>query len=135
VIQRPQTAYLFIATLLNLSVFFTQIYQTAIQDPSVWIGYSFTIGLALSMIVAIAAIFLFKNRILQMKVAKASVYLQAAVTGIAAGMLISSGGLGRHLLGDIIGFLIIALSLVLLWMASRQIKKDEDLVRSMDRIR
>ena len=134
-IQRPQTAYLLTATLINLFVFFTPVYSTAINDPAMWIGYSFTIGLALSLIIAFSAIFLYKNRILQLKVTKLSVYSEAAVMGIAAGMLLSAGGIGRHILGDVFGFILIAFALILLWLAARQIKKDEELVRSMDRIR
>lgn len=134
-IQRPQTAYLLIAALLNLFVFFTPLYSTAINDPSAWIGYAFTIGLAIALIIAISAIFLYKNRILQLKVVKFAVYSEAGVAGIAGGMLISAGGIGWHMLGDVLGCVLVILSLTLLWLASRQIKKDEDLVRSMDRIR
>lgn len=135
VIQRPQTAYLFIAALINLSVFFTPVYSTAIQDPSAWIGYGITIGLIIASVAALCAIFLFKNRKLQHRITKIALYGEAAVMGIAAGMLVTSGGLGRHLLGDIFGSLLIAVSLILLWLAARQIKKDEELVQSMDRIR
>ena len=134
-IQRPQTAYLLIATLLNLSVFFSPVYSSAINDPSTWMGYTFTIALVLATIIAFSAIFLFKNRILQLRVAKYAVYAEAAVMGIAGGIVVSAGGIGRHILGDVLGAVLIVLSLALLWLAARQIKKDEDLVRSMDRIR
>lgn len=134
-IQRPQTAYLLIAVLLNLFAFFTPLYGTAINDPAAWIGYAFTMGLAIAIIIAFSAIFLYKNRILQLKVVRIAVYAEAAAMGIAGGMLLSAGGVGRHLLGDVLGCIFIAVSLALLWFASRQIKKDEELVRSMDRIR
>lgn len=87
------------------------------------------------MVTAIVAIFLYKNRVLQLKVVKFATYIQIVAFGFATGILFTLGGFGTFLWREGIGLFLIALVLLLLWMAGRGIKKDEELVKSMDRIR
>jgi len=134
-IQRPQTLYLASAFLLNLIVFFTPIYRHAMNDPSTWIGMSFAIILTFVMLLSGASIFLYKNRINQLKWVKGATYLQVAGFGIATAILFTMGGFGRFLWKEIGSVGLIVLALAALWQAGRHIKKDQELVESMDRIR
>jgi hypothetical protein len=135
VIQRPQSIYLTLAFVFNLIVFFTPIYVRAIQDPAAWIGFGFAISLTLSALIALISIFLFKNRPKQLKVVKMGTYIQIVAVGFAAGILFSLGGFGTFLWREVLASGLIVLVLGLFWLAGSSIKKDEELVQSMDRIR
>lgn len=87
------------------------------------------------MITAIVAIFLYKNRELQIKVVKFATYIQIVAFGFATGVLFTLGGFGTFLWREGLGLGLIALVLLFLWMAGTGIKKDDVLVKSMDRIR
>jgi hypothetical protein len=134
-IQRPQTVYLLIAALLNIGVFFNSIYSKAMADPAIWIGYGLAISLTLALIISFVSIFLYKNRSTQLRVVKIGTYIQIVALGFAAGVLFSLGGFGIFLWQETIGIALITLALVMYWLAGRGIKKDEELVKSMDRIR
>lgn len=134
-IQRPQTIYLIIAVLLNLGVFFNSIYNKAMADPAEWIGYGLAISVTLAMIIAAISVFLYKNRSLQLRAVKFGTYLQIIALGFATGVLFSLGGFGVFLWEESIGVALLILSLVMFWLAGNGIKKDEALVKSMDRIR
>lgn len=87
------------------------------------------------MVTSIVAIFLYNNRELQLKVVKFATYIQIVAFGFATGIMFSLGDFGIHLWREGIGFGIIALVLIFLWLAGKGIKHDENLVKSMDRIR
>lgn len=134
-IQRPQSIYLFVIVLLNLGVFFNSLYTKAMADPAVWIGYGLSISLALALIIAAISIFFFRNRPLQMKCVKFGTYIQIIAVGFGTGVLFSLGGFGIFLWDESIGVALLVFSLAMFWLAGRGIKKDEQLVNSMDRIR
>jgi len=134
-IQRPQTLFLASAFILNLLVFFNPIYRHAMNDPSAWIGTGFAVLLTASMLISLVAIFLYGNRINQLKWVKAATFLQIAGFGIAVAILFTMGGFGRFLWREILGVTMVFLALLALWQAGRFIKKDQELVESMDRIR
>lgn len=134
-IQRPQTLFLLFAALLNFAAFFNSIYSNAMADPAEWIGYGFASSLTLSMVIALGSIFFYKNRPLQLRIVKAGTYIQIIALGFAIGVLFSSGGFGIFLWQETIGVGFVMVSLALYWLAGRSIKKDEELVQSMDRIR
>lgn len=134
-IQRPQTLYLLFAALLNFAAFFNSIYSNAMTDPAEWIGYGLAGSLTLAMVIALGSIFLYKNRLLQLRIVKIGTYIQIIALGFGAGVFFSLGGFGIFLWQETIGVGFIALSLALYWLAGRSIKKDEELVQSMDRIR
>ncbi|TVR35047.1 MAG: DUF4293 family protein [Balneolaceae bacterium] len=134
-IQRPQTIFLAFAVIANLIVFFTPIYRHAVNDPAGWIGLGFAISLTLAMIIALVSIFLFKNRINQLKWVKMATYIQIVGLGFAAGVLFSLGGFGTFLWREVLSSGLIVIALAMFWLAGRSIKKDEELVKSMDRIR
>lgn len=134
-IQRIQTVYLLLAVVLNLSVFFTPLYRHSFNDPSAWIGMSFAGLLSVAMVLSFISIFMYGNRVNQLKWVKAASYFQVAALAIAVAILFTLGGFGRFLWKEVISTGLIVVSLILLWMAGRRIKKDQELVDSMDRIR
>lgn len=121
--------------LINLSIFFSPLYRHALNDPSGWIGTSFAGLLTVAMVLSFVAIFLYGNRPNQIKWVKAASYFQIAALGIAFAILFTLGGFGRFLWEEVVSTGLLLLSLILLWMAGRRIKSDQELVDSMDRIR
>lgn len=134
-IQRPQTIYLILAAFLNLAVFFTPIYVESMNDPVQWIGLGLASTLTLTMVFAVIAVFLYKNRILQLKIVKGATYSEIVAFGSSTGVVFSMGGIGKFLWPELLSISLIVLCLIFLWMAGTKIKKDEELVQSMDRIR
>ncbi len=134
-IQRPQTIYLTLAALLNLAVFFTPIYRESMNDPVQWIGFGLASTLTLTMVLAIIAIFLYKNRTLQLKIVKGATYSEIIALGSSTGVVFSMGGIGLFLWPELLSISLILLCMIFLWMSGSKIKKDEELVQSMDRIR
>ena len=134
-IQRPQTIFLVLTVILNLAVFFTPIYSHAVNDPATWFGMGMAISLTMPMIIAVVSIFLYKNRPTQLKWVKIATYVEIVALGFALGVLFSLGGFGKFLWKEVVSSGIIILTLASLWQAGRLIKKDEELVKSMNRIR
>ncbi|WP_232803212.1 DUF4293 domain-containing protein [Gracilimonas amylolytica] len=134
-IQRIQTVFLALASILNLVVYFTPIYDKAMSDPQLWIGYGLAISLVLPMVLNVFAIFLYNNRTNQISWIKKSALLQVVALGFGVGVLLSLGGFGTYMWDEGLGSGLIFLSLIFQILAMRYIRKDEELVRSMDRIR
>lgn len=134
-IQRVQTLFLLGAGILNLSVYFTPIYRHAVNDPAAWIGNGFAILLALSMILAFWSIFHYKDRIRQLKYIKIGITIEIAALAAAAAILFTLGGIGSFLMAEALSVFLLLLALICYWQAGRFVKKDEELVKSMDRIR
>jgi len=124
-----------LAAVINLFVFFTPIYMRAVHDPAGWIGTLFAILLTGAMIFSTYSIFLYKNRTKQLRWVKITTYFQTAVLAAAIGILFTLGGLGTFLMKEAFSVLLILVALISLWQAWRFIKKDQELVESMDRIR
>ncbi len=134
-IQRPQTIYLVLAALSNLAVFFTPIYSESMNDPVQWIGFGLATTLTLTIILALTAILVYKNRRLQLKIVKGATYSEIIALGSSTGVVFSMGGIGMFLWPELVSISLILICLIFLWMAGKNIKKDEELVQSMDRIR
>ncbi|MDZ7808712.1 MAG: DUF4293 domain-containing protein [Gracilimonas sp.] len=134
-IQRIQTVFLALSSVLNLIVYFTPVYDKAMSDPQIWIGYGLAIALLLPMVLNIYAIFLFNNRTSQISWVKRSALLQVIALGFGVGVLLSLGGFGTYMWDEALGSGLIFLGLIFQILAMRYIRKDDELVRSMDRIR
>lgn len=105
------------------------------EDPQAWIGIGFAVILTLAMLLSAACIFLYNNRKQQMRGVKWTTYLQIAAFGWGIGILFSLGGFGTFLWDESLGVLLLLTALIFQVLAYRNIKKDEELVQSMDRIR
>lgn len=134
-IQRIQTVFLAFAAIINCSVFFTPVYRHTMNDPSAWIGITFAIFLTGAMLISFVSIFFYSNRPNQIKWVKAATYMQIAALAIGVGVLFTLGGFGTFLWREIASIGLMVISLILLWASIRYIRKDEELVKSMDRIR
>ena len=134
-IQRLQTVLLVLASILNLVVYFTPVYDKAMSDPQAWIGYGLAISLVLPMLINLYAIFLYEKRPSQISWVKRSALFQVIALGFGVGVLLSLGGFGTYMWDEALGSGLIFLALIFQILAMRYIRKDEELVRSMDRIR
>lgn len=123
------------AAVINFFVFLTPIYTRAMQDPAIWIGVLFSILLALTIILSLYSVFLFSDRIKQIRWVSYAIYSQVAALASGAGILLTLGGIGSFLMQEALSVLLLLLSLTSLWQGRRLIKKDQELVDSMDRIR
>lgn len=135
-IQRKQSLYLLIVVILN-SLFVSSIplweddannwvYVTHFIETFVAIGAS--IGLAL------ITIFLYKNRKLQFVLGRINIILNFFVIGFLVYTVLNLPG-ETAVSEKGIGGLIPLISIVFLVLANKAIKKDEDLVKSVDRFR
>ena len=135
-IQRIQTIYLFIVVLLGgLLPFWINLWSDANGDE-IFARNEVQISVAFyaSAILALITIVLFKNRKNQFVLNRLNMILNLFLLGffvyrslnLSGEILVSEKG---------IGMLIPVFSIVFLVLANRAIKKDEDLVKSVDRLR
>lgn len=153
-IQRIQTLFLLLSAVLIFLVFmfplsellvnenliyifrYRGIYEMAdnaeiLMIPSMPLAILFGIVLIINMI----SIFLFKNRMLQMRLSIVNIMLMLGSIGLAYFYIHTA----FNELGTSVQFSFVAtfplISAILTYMAFRRIKKDEKLVKSLDRIR
>lgn len=134
-IQRPQTIFLVLSVFSSLTVYFTPVYDKAMQDPQLWIGYGLATGLVIAIILSIFSIFRYSDRKNQIKWTKVAMLFQLSGIGFAVGVLFSLGGIGTYLWDEALGSGLALVGLFFQGLAIRFIKKDLELVRSIDRIR
>ncbi len=134
-IQRIQTVFLFLAFLLNGSVFFNALYTHAMRDPQGWVGITFAIILTVASLGSLGTIFLYRNRQNHVRWISRSLVVQVITIGFGIGIYISLGGFGTYLWDETIGLGLLILALVSQLYARKKIKDDIELVKSMDRIR
>jgi hypothetical protein len=157
-IQRIQSVYLAVAGIitfllfcLNISIFtIAKGYEVSLnalgispEEAMAQLSLDFkatalTITTALSALFSIVAIFLYSNRAIQMRIVRITIVLLAT---IVAQSIINTEEIYKQLqvLGYertySIGFILPIISIILHVLAFRGIKKDEALIKSMDRIR
>ncbi|MEX0724226.1 MAG: DUF4293 family protein [Gracilimonas sp.] len=134
-IQRIQTVFLILAILLNLAVYFTPIYEKAMNDPQQWIGIGMASSLLIAMVLNVVCIFLYNNRRNQIVWVKRAALIQVIGFGFCVGVLFSLGGIGTYLWDEALGTGLVFFGLIFQILTMRYIRKDDELVRSMDRIR
>lgn len=151
-IQRIQTAYLLIIALLMVSMFFYPYAELLASDNQIYL-YSFNglfldgnesvyfstipplILLSIIVLISFVCIFLFKKRILQMRLGVINIMLMLGYIGLNYYYIKS---FSSQLTGVISYNIIVVfplISAVLTYLAIRAIGKDEALLRSLDRIR
>ncbi|WP_372792518.1 DUF4293 domain-containing protein [Lutibacter sp.] len=143
-IQRIQSVYLLIATLLSGGLIFILNLWVNEQGIEFFVMDSFNSGNILlkvmavlffvSSVLTLIAIFQFKKRQLQFVLGRLSILTNFIILGIVIYF-------SQNLSGEInvsekgIGLLIPILTVVFVVIANRAIKKDEELVKSVDRLR
>lgn len=130
-IQRIQTIYLFVTFLLGMLVYFIPVFELIKSDELPLSNYIGQGVFAFSGLVALINIFLFKNRVLQTNICKLIYLLIIVSMAIFAYTYFSF----PIMLAPSAGIALLVLSLVSNFLAQRAIQKDENLVRSTDRLR
>ena len=134
-IQRKQSIYLFLAAFISgISAWIADLWKIAKEWIQPEDNLETLLLFIVSAVLSLLTIFLFKNRKLQMRLNGVNIllnilligYLTFSVSKLPGGFLDSEKG---------IGLFVPFVSIVLLFVANRFIKKDEKLVKSVDRFR
>lgn len=150
-LQRIQTIYLFLSSILLVLMLFMPIMDfnsgeyafntlKITQLPETDANYSLTaipifILISISTVITIFSIFLFKKRPLQMRFTVFSIILLVSFYLMIAYYRFIAIDFEIVSTSYSIGLIIPLIASILNFMANRRIKKDEDLVKSADRIR
>lgn len=135
-IQRIQTVYLILVALLGAALpFWLHLWLDA-EGNQVFASNETMISVAFYAIAALAliAILLFKNRKNQFVLNRLNMILSLFLLGFFVYRSLNLSG-ESNISEKGIGMLIPIVSIVFLVLANRAIKKDEDLVKSVDRLR
>jgi hypothetical protein len=143
-IQRIQSVYLLLATFLSVGlIFIVNLWTTIAGDKffvlnafssSNFLVKSIAVLFFVSGLLSFITIFLFKNRKLQFVMGRIIILINFILLGILVYF-------SQNLSGEIkisekgIGLLIPIITIIVITLANKAIKKDEDLVKSVDRLR
>ncbi|SHK90255.1 protein of unknown function [Chishuiella changwenlii] len=136
-IQRKQSIYLFLSGIIS-SIFamnFDKLFDIQLQ----WLSnpekgdYVFSLAFFFSALISFLTIMLYKKRSLQIKLDWLNIILNVLLIGSFVYSLLTLPGENNSEKG--IWALVPLASIVLLSIANRLIKKDDDLVKSVDRFR
>ncbi len=151
-LQRIQTIYLLIITMLMGAMFFFPFAELLSQDNQIYL-YSFNglfldgnesvyfstippiILLSIIVLVSFVSIFLFKKRILQIRLIGINLMLMLGYIGLNYYYIKSFASQLTGVISYQIIIIFPLVSAILTYLAIRAIGKDEALVRSLDRIR
>ena len=134
-IQRIQTVYLVLSIVLNGAMFATALFKRTVEGPQYWIWIWITVVALLSVVISLWAIFQYSNRIQQIKIIRIAQLFQVMLLGGSFGILFSLGGIGTYLWDEAIGIVLVIAAFIAQFLAVRGIRKDEELVKSIDRLR
>lgn len=135
-IQRIQTVYLAIAFIVSgiLSLFFPLWKDAAGKDFFVGQNTAFTLLFGLSAALSVLSIFSYKKRQSQFVYNRLNMILNFILLGLFVYQSLNLSG-ETSVSEKGIGMILPVVSIFLLVLANKAIKKDEDLVKSADRIR
>ncbi|GAA0757255.1 DUF4293 domain-containing protein [Psychroflexus lacisalsi] len=135
-IQRIQSLYLVIAILLNgVLSFYLPLWITSDNIEIFIISQPIAISLfLLSVLISIITLFSFKRRKRQFVLGRINIILNFVLVGVFAYWTLSLPG-EMDISEKGIGMLLPIISIVFIALANKAIKKDEDLVKSVDRLR
>lgn len=135
-IQRIQTIYMLLVALLGIALYYW--FPTLLDESGVALferSEPLFLGLiGISIAISIIAIFLYKNRKLQFVINRFNILANLILLGVFVYRSLSVPG--ETLVSEKgIGMYIPVISIVLLVLANRAIQRDEQLVKSVDRLR
>ncbi|WP_138433675.1 DUF4293 domain-containing protein [Winogradskyella algicola] len=135
-IQRIQTLYLFLSVVISAGLIFVFHLWTNTEDTKVFATDNYLyLGLFLaSALLSLISIFSFKNRKSQFVMGRVNIILNFILLGIFVYQSLNISG-ETNVSEKGIGILLPIFSIVCLVLANKAIKKDEDLVKSVDRLR
>jgi hypothetical protein len=142
-IQRIQTIYLLIASIVSGGLIFVfNLWKTLKENIFTLDLFQYDsilfkcipVLFLVSAILSIVTIFLFKNRQLQFVIGRISILINLFLLGLL--IYVSLNLPGEALVSEKgIGMFLPILAILLIVLANKAIKKDEDLVKSVDRLR
>ena len=135
-LQRIQTVYLFLAALVSAGLIFLLPFGENLAGESIFaVDLDLVFGLFLgSAVLSLVTIFLFNNRKLQFVLGRLNILLNFILLGLFVYWSLRISG-ESEISEKGIGMLIPVISIVFLVLANKAIKKDEDLVKSVNRLR
>jgi hypothetical protein len=134
-IQRVQSIYLFLVSLVNIlaAIFVATILENQ-ADALASFDFEYQIYFAIITVLAIWAVFSFKKRGFQMQLGRLNFILNFVALGfLVYWLLILPGEIEFSKKG--IGLVIPVISIVFIVLAQKAIKRDDELVKSADRFR
>ncbi|MDP6922923.1 MAG: DUF4293 family protein [Lutibacter sp.] len=143
-IQRIQTVYLVVAMLLSGGLAFSVNFQSLQQGTAFYLFDSFGSGntlltlvavlFLLSALLALAAVLSYKKRLRQFIIGRFVLLINLILLGIFVYFSLNLSG-ESNISEKGIGLFIPVLNILFVSMANRAIKRDEALVKSVDRLR
>ncbi|MCB4809376.1 DUF4293 domain-containing protein [Tamlana sp. 62-3] len=135
-LQRIQTIYLLCAALVSAGLIFVFNLWVTENDITIFAKDEIVyLGLFLgSALLSIISIFMFKNRKSQFMLGRLNIILNFILLGFFVYQSLNVSG-ETAVSEKGIGMLLPVISIVFLALANKAIKKDEDLVKSVDRLR
>jgi len=144
-IQRIQTIFLFLAALAFVALFqfpfaISDVANSgflADKDFDVYDNEVLMVLAALGALIALVAIFLFKNRPLQIRLSYLVIILGVLLLVVATVLFYNEAAVifEKSQIDDSVGLYMPFLGLIFGFLAARYIRKDEKIVRSADRLR
>jgi len=136
-IQRIQSLYLLIAAIISGGLSFVFYLWENVKEVLIFAkdNMLFLSLFMVSAALALITIFLFKNRQLQFVLGRVNIILNLILLGLFVYRSLSLSGEISEISEKGIGMLLPVFSIVFLVLANKAIKKDEDLVKSVDRLR
>ncbi|MFO7701631.1 DUF4293 domain-containing protein [Psychroflexus maritimus] len=135
-IQRKQSLYLLVVVILS-SLLLSTFPLWKNESLEVQFAFNFApslIGVSASAVLALISIFLFKNRKLQFVLGRINILINFFIIGFFVYWSLNLSG-ETQVSEKGIGMFVPLVSIVFLVLANKAIKKDEDLVKSVDRFR
>ena len=143
-IQRIQTIYLLLVLIVSGGISFVALlwtsmagdnyYLTNMIDSNSWGLISIPIGFIISALLSFWSILKFKNRKEQIKLNRFNIVSNLYLLGIFVYQLLTLSGESK-ISEKGIGLFLPVIVIVLLVLANKAIQKDEELVKSVDRLR
>lgn len=148
-LQRIQSLYLFIVSILYIVIIFLPLckypeyvltirglFAISEQQQTIIINtYSLLILVIFLSLISFVTIFLYKKRLFQIKLCNLSILFQVVLIAVIIYFAIFSKSLSHSDLSPQFAMFIPVINIILTILARRRIRKDEELVRTADRIR
>ena len=142
-IQRIQTVYLLLASIISGALIFVfnlwksiqkNVFALDLFNSESYLLKVIPVLFLVSAILAFVAIFIFKNRKLQFVIGRLTILVNLILLGLLIYVSLTLPG-EASVSEKGIGMFIPILAILLVVLANKAIKKDEDLVKSADRLR
>ena len=135
-IQRIQTLYLFLTVVISAGLIFVfHLWTNEVGVEIFAMDNYYYLGMFLgSALLAVISILSYKNRKFQFVLGRLNIILNFILLGVFVFQSLNLSG-ETHVSEKGIGILLPIFSIVCLVLANKAIKKDEDLVKSVDRLR